>query len=142
VIVFTLVIVTIAVIAVVILTVFCAAVTVIIVIVSDVVVGIVIIVMDFDAVVIVVILVVAVVADVVVVIIIACHCCLPCNHHRVERYSRRADWRSECTKKQYTEVEYIAMKTKWFTNNCELRFCLVDVWSLAVYFANAPSQLF
>jgi hypothetical protein len=23
-----------------------------------------------------------------------------------------------------------------------LRFCLVDVWLLAVYFANAPSQLF
>jgi hypothetical protein len=44
--------------------------------------------------------------------------------------------------KQYTEVEYVAVKTKLFTNYCELQFCLVNVRSLAVYFANAPSQLF
>jgi hypothetical protein len=55
--------------------------------------------------------------------------------------SRRADRQLECTKKRYTEVEYVALKTKWFTNYYELQFCLVDVRSSVVYFANAPSQL-
>ena len=44
-------------------------------------------------------------------------------------------------KKRYEEVEYVAVKTKWFTNYYELQFCLVDIWLLVVYFANAPSQL-
>jgi hypothetical protein len=31
---------------------------------------------------------------------------------------------------------------KYFINYCEIQFCVVNVWSLAVYFANASSQLF
>ncbi len=60
----------------------------------------------------------------------------------VLRSSRSAYHGSECTKKQYTEVEYVAVITMWLTDYCELQFCLVDVWSSAVYFTNAPSQLF
>ncbi len=59
----------------------------------------------------------------------------------VKCFSRRVDRQLECTKKQYTEVEYVTLKTKWFTNYYELQFCLVDVWLSVVYFANAPSQL-
>ncbi len=45
-------------------------------------------------------------------------------------------------KMQYTEVECVMLKTKWFTNYYELQFCLVDVQELVLYFANAPSELF
>ncbi len=45
-------------------------------------------------------------------------------------------------KKRYTEVEYVAVKMKYFIMSYESGFCLVNVWALAVYFANAPPQLF
>jgi hypothetical protein len=46
-------------------------------------------------------------------------------------------------RKQYTEIEYVAVKTKYFIIvSYNSRFCLIDVQALAVYFANAPSQLF
>ncbi len=60
----------------------------------------------------------------------------------IQRSSRRADQWLECFKKQYTEVEYVVVETKWFTNYYKLQFCLVHVWLWAVYFSNAPSQLF
>jgi hypothetical protein len=43
---------------------------------------------------------------------------------------------------QYTKVECVVVKMNYFIIYCELQFCLVDVWSPAVHFANAPSQLF
>jgi hypothetical protein len=45
-------------------------------------------------------------------------------------------------KKQYTEVEYVVVKTKYFIMSYNSGFCLVDDRVLAVYFANAPSQFF
>ncbi len=42
-------------------------------------------------------------------------------------------------KKQFTEVEYVAVKMKYFIMSYDSGFCLVDVQALAVYFANAPS---
>ncbi len=45
-------------------------------------------------------------------------------------------------KKQYTEVEYVAVKTKYYIMSYDSGFCLVDVWASAVYFSNTPSQLF
>jgi hypothetical protein len=45
-------------------------------------------------------------------------------------------------KKQYTEVEYVTVKTKYFIMSYDSGFCLVDVQASVVYFANAPSQLF
>jgi hypothetical protein len=45
-------------------------------------------------------------------------------------------------KKQYTEVEYVTVKAKYFIMSYDSGFCLVDVRASAVYFANAPSQLF
>jgi hypothetical protein len=44
--------------------------------------------------------------------------------------------------KKYTEVEYVAVKTKYFIMSYDSGFCLVNVQALGVYFANAPSQLF
>ncbi len=59
-------------------------------------------------------------------------------HILVKRSSRRADRGI----KQYTEVQYVTVKTKYFIIVCyDSRFCLVDVQALAVYLANAPSQL-
>jgi hypothetical protein len=44
--------------------------------------------------------------------------------------------------KQYTEVEYVAVKTKYFIIvSHDSRFCLVNVQASAVYLANALSQL-
>ncbi len=43
--------------------------------------------------------------------------------------------------KQYTEVEYVPVKTKYFIISYDSGFCLVDVRASAVYFANTPSQL-
>ncbi len=43
---------------------------------------------------------------------------------------------------QYTEVEYVAVKTKYFIMSYNSGFCLVDVQVAAVYFSNTPSQLF
>jgi hypothetical protein len=45
-------------------------------------------------------------------------------------------------KMQYIKVEYIAVKTKYFIMSYNSGFCLVNVRSSAVYFANGPSQLF
>jgi hypothetical protein len=45
-------------------------------------------------------------------------------------------------KKGYTEVEYLTVKKKYFIMSYNSGFCLVDVQASAVYFANAPSQLF
>jgi hypothetical protein len=45
-------------------------------------------------------------------------------------------------KKRYTEVEYVAVKKKYFIISYDSGFCLVNVQALAVYFANAFSQLF
>ncbi len=43
---------------------------------------------------------------------------------------------------RYTEVEYVAVKTKYFiVVSYSSRFCLVNVQALAVYLANAPFQL-
>ncbi len=44
-------------------------------------------------------------------------------------------------KKQYTEVEYFAVITKYFIMSYNSGFCLVNVQTLAVYLANSPSQL-
>ncbi len=60
----------------------------------------------------------------------------------VQRSSRRADPGIEHSKKRYTEVEYVAIKMKYFIMSYNSGFCLINVWALAVYFANAPSQLF
>ncbi len=44
--------------------------------------------------------------------------------------------------KQYTEVEYVVVKRKYFIIlSYNSRFCLVDVQASVVYLANAPSQL-
>jgi hypothetical protein len=45
-------------------------------------------------------------------------------------------------KKQYTEVEYVVVKMKYFIMSYDSVFCLVNVQALAVFFFNAPSQLF
>jgi hypothetical protein len=44
--------------------------------------------------------------------------------------------------KQYTDVEYFTVKTKYFIMTYNSGICLVDVQALAVYFTNSPSQLF
>jgi hypothetical protein len=44
-------------------------------------------------------------------------------------------------KEQYTEVEHVAVKTKYFIISYNSGFCLVNVQAWAVYFTNAPSQL-
>jgi hypothetical protein len=45
-------------------------------------------------------------------------------------------------KKQYTEIEYVMVKTKYFIMSYDSGICLIDVQASAVCFANAPSQLF
>ncbi len=45
-------------------------------------------------------------------------------------------------KKRYTKVEYVVVKTKYFIMSYNSGFCLVNVRALAVYFVNAPSQVF
>jgi hypothetical protein len=53
---------------------------------------------------------------------------------------RNGGWNVD--KEQYTEVEYVAVKTSYFIMSYNSGFCLVNVQALAVYFAKAPSQLF
>jgi hypothetical protein len=45
-------------------------------------------------------------------------------------------------KKQYTKVEYVMVKTKYFIMSYHSGFFLVNVQASAVYFAYVPSQLF
>jgi hypothetical protein len=54
-------------------------------------------------------------------------------YNSVKRSSRRGDQGLEHSKKQYAEVEYVAVNTKYFTMSFNSGFCLINVQALAVY---------
>jgi hypothetical protein len=63
-------------------------------------------------------------------------------YNSVRCSSRRAVGGWNVHGKQDTEVDYVAVKTKYFIMSYDSGFCLLNVRSLVVYFANAPFQLF